>query len=247
MTDLIEYRFHDHKIRTIIDENGETWWVAKDVYSFFGHSDYRRSIIKLDDDEKGVAQTDTPGGKQLMSTVNESGLYSLLFQIQPQKANIPMDVISKRLEQIRSFKRWVTHEVLPSIRKTGAYSARDPKVLIATALIEANKIIESQRPKIEAYDTFIDAKGLYTIAQVAKTIGTGQKRLFNFLRENEILMSNNQPYQRYMDQGYFETKWKTLPTGFDYSQTFVTPKGIVFISRLQKERKNELSNGSRSS
>ena len=234
MKDLIQYDFNGRNIRTIIGENGEPWWVVKDVCEVFGDSHYLRSVSRLDEDEKGMTRIDTPGGLQNMMIVDESGLYSLLFLMQPQQGNISGKMRDQRIDYLKRFKRWITHEVLPSIRKTGTYSIQDKKLLLATALIEANKIIEDQAPKVEAYETFIEARGLYTISAVAKTLDTGQKRLFNLLREKGILMTNNQPYQRYIDSGYFETKWRTLPTGFNYSQTFVTPKGIDYIATIQK-------------
>ncbi len=220
MKDLIQYDFNGHGIRTIVDENDDPWFVTKDICEILEISKYRDAVSRLEIDERGSVLVDTPGGKQSVSAINEYGLYSL--------------ILISRKPEAKTFKRWVTHNILPSIRKTGTYSIQDKKLLLATALIEANKIIEDQAPKVEAYETFIEARGLYTISAVAKTLDTGQKRLFNLLREKGILMTNNQPYQRYIDSGYFETKWRTLPTGFNYSQTFVTPKGIDYIATIQK-------------
>ena len=113
--------FEGNDIRIAEREDG-IWFVAKDVCAYFGEKNYRRAIGNLDPDEKGVSQMNTPGGRQNLTVVNESGLYGLLFAMQPQKARgVSEEYIHERQKKLRLFKRWVTHEVLPSIRKTGAY------------------------------------------------------------------------------------------------------------------------------
>lgn len=110
-------------IRTVMI-NDQPWFVGKDIANYFGDSNYRRSLSRLDEDEKGVSQMYTPGGKQNMTVINESGLYSLMFYMQPQKAKGVSQndtLINERISKLRKFKRWVTSEVLPSIRKTGHY------------------------------------------------------------------------------------------------------------------------------
>ena len=102
----------------------EPWFVAKDVADYFGDMNRERTMRALDDDEKGVTQMTTPGGNQTVAIVNESGLYSMIFQYQPQKARgVSTDYINERREKIRAFRKWVTGEVLPSLRKYGYYVA----------------------------------------------------------------------------------------------------------------------------
>lgn len=104
--------------------DGEPWFVGKDVCEAFGDTNYRRSLSNIDDSDKGVSQIDTHGGKQNMTIINESGLYCLLFQMQPQKAkgvSQNEDLIEERIQKLKRFKHWVTSEVLPTIRKTGSY------------------------------------------------------------------------------------------------------------------------------
>lgn len=111
-------------IRAVII-NDFPWFVGKDVCESFGDTNYRRSLSNVDDVDKSIALIDTPGGKQSMTIINESGLYSLLFQMQPQKARGVSQndsLINERIEKLHRFKRWVTGEVLPSIRKTGGYN-----------------------------------------------------------------------------------------------------------------------------
>ena len=110
------------EIRTI-QKNGEPWFVGKDVYRVFGETNRNRAMQALDEDEKGYTQIETPGGAQRMAIVNEAGLYHLLFAMQPEMArDVTDEYITARQAQLKAFKRWVTHEVLPSIRKTGSYT-----------------------------------------------------------------------------------------------------------------------------
>jgi prophage antirepressor-like protein len=96
-----------HKVRVVIDKHGNPWWVAKDVCEVLDLGQVSRAISRLDDDEKGVTTITTLGGNQQMAVVNESGLYSL--------------IMTSRKPEAKAFKKWVTSEVLPTIRKTGSY------------------------------------------------------------------------------------------------------------------------------
>lgn len=139
------------QVRTIVI-NSEPWFVGKDVCEAFGDTNYRRSLANIDGSDKGVSQIDTAGGKQNMTVINESGLYSLLFQMQPQKAKGVSQndtLVEERIEKLHRFKHWVTSEVLPSIRKTGGYVNND-ELFIATYLPYADdstKLIFAQTLK----------------------------------------------------------------------------------------------------
>jgi anti-repressor protein len=118
MDELKAFEYEGHGVRTV-QKDGETWWVLKDVCEVFGETNYRRSIQSLDEDEKGVSQMYTPGGLQNVAIINESGLYSLLFAMQPTKARgASEEYIAEREAKLRNFRRWVTHEVLPTTRKS---------------------------------------------------------------------------------------------------------------------------------
>ena len=113
------------KIRSVM-VNNEPYFVGKDICTIFGDTNHKRSLARLDEDEKVIVPVETNGGIQSMTVINESGLYSLLFNMQPEKAkgvsqNDPR--IEKRIKMLKDFKRWVTHEVIPAIRKTGGYIA----------------------------------------------------------------------------------------------------------------------------
>jgi prophage antirepressor-like protein len=102
-------QFEGHRVRVLINQNGDPWFAAADVCAVLQLDNHHQALTRLDDDEKSSELIPTPGGLQSLATVNEPGLYSLIF--------------GSRKPEARAFKRWVTHEVLPTIRKTGSYSA----------------------------------------------------------------------------------------------------------------------------
>lgn len=118
MPNLVPFNYHDKQVRTI-SKDGEPWFVAKDVCEILGHTNSRVAVERLDSDEKGVSKVYTLGGEQDMTVINESGLYSL--------------VLTSNKPEAKEFKRWVTHEVIPSIRKTGQYIAKPVSALEALA------------------------------------------------------------------------------------------------------------------
>ena len=125
MDNLQVFSYEGKEVRTL-QIGGEPWWVAKDVCDVFGETNRNRAMQTLDEDEKGYTQMNTPGGNQQLAVVNEAGLYALLFAMQPTKARgVSEAYIADREQKLRNFKRWVTHEVLPSIRKHGAYLTAD--------------------------------------------------------------------------------------------------------------------------
>ena len=119
------------EVRTL-DIDGELWFVGKDVCKIFGDRNHNRSLGRVDDEDKRMVElTDSLGRKQTATAINESGLYTLLFALCPQKAHhkegadeYPIE-IQQRIEKLHRFKRWITSEVLPSIRKHGAYATTD--------------------------------------------------------------------------------------------------------------------------
>lgn len=244
-------------IRTI-KVNGEPWFVLKDVCEAFGETNYRRVAGRLEDDEKGVSQITTPGGKQNMTIVNESGLYSALFAMQPEKARGVCDeYIAKRQAQLRQFKRWVTSEVLPSIRKTGSYALpKDyPAALRALADAEEQKLkllAENQRqaqaiadfePIRQYVDEILESQSAMATSQVAADYDLSAKALNKILYEAGIQRNVNGQwilYKRYMGKGY--TKSKTIQFirsdgRYDSTlQTQWTQKGRMLIHEVLTSR-----------
>lgn len=149
-------------------------FVGRDVCEFFGDTNYRRSLSKLDDDEKGVSQIDTAGGAQKMTVINESGLYSLLFTFQPQKGNNDKSA-KDRSEMLSKFKRWVTHDVLPTLRKTGHYELphmSKQQILIAT--LQEQEKLSKRMDKVEHTVTNVltidSGKQRYIQKEIAKRV-----------------------------------------------------------------------------
>lgn len=222
------------EVRTVrIDD--EPWFVGRDVAKILGYANPNDALAKhVDEEDRGIAKCDTLGGAQEMMIVNESGLYSL--------------ILSSKLENAKKFKRWVTSEVIPQIRKTGSYHA--PKTY-AEALRrladEAEKMEALQKqnqlmqPKAEFFDAVTDSKTAIPLGDVAKILdmGIGRNKLFEFLRQKSILTCDNRPYQKYIDAGYFrviEQKYEVNGEVRINIKTLVFQKGIDWIRKqLVKE------------
>lgn len=232
------FSFRDQIVRTSTDEQGNLWWVAKDVCEILGIGNVGDVLSALDEDEKGsIDIVDGTPGSPKRGIVNEPGLYSLILR--------------SRKPEAREFKRWVTHHVLPSIRKSGYYSvAHIGRAQLAQMVLEAEADLDRARsqvallaPKAESFDRFMDGSNVQTMAKVAKSLGTGRNKLFIFLRSRGILMRNNLPYQSYIDRGYFTVIQKSIPMGGDpvnYAQPMVTPKGLHYIRKLLDHAKAEV-------
>ena len=208
--------------------NGDPWFVGKDVAAALGFTNPRDAIsTHVFDEDKGVESIDTLGGKQKMTVINESGLYALVF--------------GSRLKSAQRFKHWVTSEVLPAIRKTGSYQAPQGKELLALAVLEAQKTIEEQSKAIErmkpnvifanAVETSHTSILIGDLAKLLKQNGveTGQKRLFDWMREKGYLIKRkgsdwNMPTQKAMNMKLFEVKESTVNN----------PDGSVRINRTTK-------------
>ena len=226
-------------IRALLDENGEPCFVTKDILGILELD--RTALRKLDDDEKGVDLIHTLGGSQEVSTVTEPGFYKL--------------VMRSRKPEAKAFQRWVTHEVLPALRRDGGYMvARDetPEQTMARAVLLAQATIDRQRDRIaelEPKALFADAvaasDGTCLVGELAKMlrqngVEVGQNRLFAMLREDGYLgnvgQNRNVPTQRAMDLGLFRIK-ETAVTHSDGHVTInrtpkVTGKGqIYFVKR----------------
>lgn len=221
------------EIRTVVID-GEPWFVAVDVCRALEIVNSRDALTRIDEDEKGVVLTDTPGGKQEVTTVNEPGLYSL--------------VLGSRKPEAKAFKRWITHEVIPSIRKNGGYIAGQETMsdveLMARALIVAQNVIEEKnrqisglteenllmKPKAEYFDDLVDRKLLTNFRDTAKEFHIGQKRFIAFLTDNGYAYRDAKgrilPHQKHVDSGLFELKeCRSERNRWAGMQTLITPRG----------------------
>jgi anti-repressor protein len=221
------FTYSGNQVRTII-KDGEVWFVAKDVCDVLNHSNHKVAVSRLDEDEVSkVYLTDSLGCNQPTTIVNEAGLYSL--------------ILTSNKPEAKAFKRWVTHEVLPSIRRTGVYDARIPKTFSEGLRLAADlqEKIERDKPKVESYDRFISDENYQKVEVVAKILGYGRNNFFKKLRQMWLLMSDNNPYQKYIDRGYFVVKEKPIQMGdqvINKPQTYITAKGIAYIDKLLHQR-----------
>ena len=236
MSDLQIFNYQSNEVRTI-QKNGEPWFVLKDVCQVLGIGNSRMAADRLDPDEKGVSQIDTPGGKQEMTCINESGLYNVILRSDKPEA--------------KPFRKWVTSEVLPAIRRHGAYmtpetiekALTDPDTIIqlATTLKEeraARLALEAQaqadKPKVLFADAVATSKTSILIGELAKLISQngisiGQNRLFAWMRDNGYLIRRkgsdyNMPTQRSMELCLFEIKETVVAHADGHTSTNKTPK-----------------------
>lgn len=227
------FDFHGQDVRTVIINN-EPYFVGKDVAEILGYTNPRQALKNhVDEDDKGVSKCDTPGGKQDLVIINESGLYSL--------------ILSSKLPQAKEFKRWVTSEVLPTIRKNGMYATDElldnPDFAIAALQKlkeerEAKKQLEAQieadRPKVIFSDAVSASHTSILVGEFAKIMrqngaDMGQNRMFDWLRENGYLISRkgsdrNMPTQKSMELGLFEIKETTINHSDGHISISKTPK-----------------------
>lgn len=229
MNELQVFSFESNSVRAL-ERDGQAWFVAKDAAKTLGYKNPRDAISKhVDEEDKEVAKCDTLGGRQDIAIINESGLYSL--------------VLSSKLPSAKKFKRWVTSEVLPALRKTGQYQVKElsGSELMAKALIEAQSVlaakdkqIEEMKPKVVFADAVATSHTSILVGELAKIlkqngIDMGQKRLFAWLRENGFLIKRkgtdyNMPTQKAMDLGLFEIKEGSYVNGSGVNITTKTPK-----------------------
>jgi anti-repressor protein len=239
------FNYQGTEVRTLTIDS-EPWFVAKDVCNVLDMAKVDRAIARLDEDEKGTHTVSTLGGDQEMSIINESGLYSV--------------VMTSRKPEAKNFKRWVTHDVLPEIRKTGSYNVPSFKVpatlkealILTIEQMELNEKLQAENllmaPKAVAFDTYMGAKGNMSIGDFAKMLpGCGQKRLFRFLREQGVLISggvhHNVPYQDQINAGRFTVRAYTVPhndpdNDENKMQSLLTPKGMEYVARIWSDYKN---------
>ena len=238
-------------VRTML-KNGEPWFVAADICKALEIKNNRDILSRLDDDEKGVDLTDTPGGKQKMTTINEYGLYTL--------------VLSSRKKEAKAFKRWITHEVIPSIRKYGAYATsdtidkiiadpeygikllqalkdeRDKTRVLTNKVKDQSRQIEVMKPKATYYDIVLSCKDAVAISQISKDYGMSAQQMNKILYKQGVQYKRGNTwllYQKYADKGYTKTQTR-MYTGKDgvvhpYIHTCWTQKGRMFIYEVMKK------------
>lgn len=245
MNEIQLFTFKNEQVRTLIINN-EPWFIGKDVAQILGYSNPRDALSKHveNEDKDSVAIRDSIGRMQKTPIINESGVYALIF--------------GSKLPDAKKFKHWVTSEVLPKLRKTGSYSAKEmsSEELMAKAFIEAKSIMERQnkeiiemKPKALFADTVAASNSSILVGQEAKLISQsgckiGQNRFFAWLRENGYLCSKgdnyNMPTQRSREMNLIEIRIRTVtnPDGSvrETKTPMITGKGqIYFLNKFKTE------------
>lgn len=221
------------KVRTV-EVGGEAWLVGKDVAAALGYSNTKDALARhVDGEDKRGSRIPTTSGEQEMTIINESGLYAL--------------VLSSKLPGAKRFKRWVTSEVLPAVRRTGGYLAgaerMTPEELMAKALTVAQRTladrearlsaltVENQimQPKAEYFDQLVERNTLTNLRETAKQLGVPPKQLVDSLLGHKYLYRDKRgkllPYED-RNKGLFEVKeCYNEKTKWSGTQTLVTPKG----------------------
>ena len=230
--------------------NDEPYFVGKDVAEILGYSRTADAIkVHVDKEDKGVCEMQTPGGVQNVTIINESGLYSI--------------ILSSKMPNAKKFKRWVTSEVLPAIRKHGVFAVdamlNDPDAMIAALqaykeerqrrlLLESENAVQKQqllemKPKVSYYDVVINSPDLISITEIAKDYGWSAKHMNGYLHSKGIQYKQGDRiwilYQKYAEQGLTSTKTHAYLTGDGNTHTKVhtywTQKGRLFIYDLLKK------------
>lgn len=241
------FRFDDDTEITVLGTVDEPLFIAAQVARALGYRDAHALTRRIDAADRGTRILSTPGGPQEMTVINEAGLY--------------IGALGATVERAREFKRWVTHTVLPEIRRTGSFGAQPalPTTRELAQMVldaeDARDVAERQleleskarramesyakdlEPRAEGYDRLMDGDGTYAVGAVAKMIGTSQNKLWADLRAADVMIAKgamrNTPYQRYMH--HFDVK------AYEYTRedgshgnsyrTRVRPSGIDFICR----------------
>ncbi len=234
-------------VRTVTIK-GIPYFVGKDVASVLGYSNTRDALAKrVDEEDKGgVAICDSIGREQIVTVINESGLYSL--------------ILSSKMPNAKKFKRWVTNEVLPSIRQHGVYatdsfikkSIEDPAWAISVLqelqakeekLAMQQQIILEMKPKVSYYDLILQSTSVVSISKISKDYGMSPQALNKLLHELGVQYKQGKMwllYQKYADQGYTQSKTHTINAEKSVMHTYWTQKGRLFLYELLKTKKSIL-------
>lgn len=234
MSNILQINNQEFGELTVIEKDGEFFFIGKQVAEKLGYSNTRDALVRhVDIEDK--AEVGIHDGRQIrnMTAINESGLYSL--------------ILSSKLPSARRFKHWVTREVLPSIRKHGGYIANQKHLsneeLLARAIVLANNVIDEKEekikelePKANYYDKLVDQNLLTNFRNTAKQLHLPQKAFIGFLIRNDFVYRDKYgrllPYAK-KNRGYFEVKeWISEDGRLVGIQTLITPKGRSYFLAL---------------
>ena len=247
MNEIQIFNYQNKQIRTV-EKDGEPWWVLKDVCEVLEISHIKNTADRLEKDEVGQTEViDSLGRKQMTTIINESGLYNVILRSDKPQA--------------KPFRKWVTSEVLPSIRKHGMYAVDqlldNPDLAIAafTALKEARKKnaqleetisdqrkeIEEMKPKASYYDLVLQSKNSVPITLIAKDYGISAVKMNQILHDLKIQYKSHNCWvlrQPYADKGYVNSITYSVDESYTSMRTQWTQKGRLFIYNTLKEKLN---------
>lgn len=245
--EITPYDFSGKTVRILTDDKGNPWWIATDVCRVLGLTNPREAISSLKEYEKSTVRISDGQGGPKRNIITEPGLYRLLLRSTKKRA--------------AKFQRWIFHDVLPEIRKTGSYSIDIPKTLpealraYATAieakeelLIENKKLQDKNKelkPKADAYNQVSDSTGLTCLSDAAKIIGLKPQTFTALLGKDKYLFVRRGklvPTQKYIDKGLLKEKLVPARDGSKrtYRQSFVTPRGVNKFRELYNPRQLDL-------
>lgn len=255
MPNIISFNFEENAVR-VTDRNGNPWFVATDVCRVLDLKNVSQAVMNLDDDEKGIWISDTLGGQQEVLIVSESGMYALIFR--------------SRKPAAKRFKKWITAEVLPTIRKTGSYNAapamdpmqalNDPATLRTLLLnnteklLAAEAVIQEQAPTVAAFERIAKAEGAMCITDAGKVLQMNRNAIFQYLREKRWIYSRpgkagHLAYQDRIRAGCLEHKVHVYQgkDGRDKTreQVLVTAKGFTALARMLEDEKRRSASTTR--
>lgn len=198
---ITPFEYGNQELRTVIIDN-TPFFVANDVCNLLSIKNSRDALLKLDNDEKRVSVIPTPFGEQNFNIISESGLYYLIMK--------------SRKPEAKKFRKWVTSEVLPTIRKTGSYSLKtdEEKVLevmtfLTNKIQKQKQLLLQQAPQIQYYKEVLQSSSTYTVTQIAKDLGMTATELNRFLHLQGVQFKQSGQwvlYKAYQDKGYTDTK-----------------------------------------
>ena len=242
MNNLINYTFNKSTVRVVTDDKGEPLFCLADVCKVLNFTNTTNVVNQIKEEYKcpmfNIGHLkDSLGREQECTLITESQLYFVMMR--------------SRSEIAREFRQWICNEVLPSIRKTGGYHVPQTfsEALIAYAKeVELREKLEKENkamlPKAEFYDTVANSESYLSMNDVAKILnmGVGRNTIFKILRQEKILMQDNQPYQEYVNRGYFkviEGHYMVGDNAVITKTTYVQQKGVDYIRKLLKSRNVE--------
>lgn len=234
MNDILVFHYKSSEVRTV-ELNGEPWFALKDVCAVLGISNHKMTAQRLDADEVSLTDlTDSMGRQQETTVINESGLYNVILRSDKPEA--------------KPFRKWVTSEVLPSIRKHGAYmtpqkieeALLNPDTIISLAqqLKEEKAKTAKLAPAAEYAQNFLLASGGRLVSSIAKDYGMSAQRFNQILNALDIQYRKGGQwmlYQKYTGKGYTETRVNLIPHNdgrtYQHPETLWTARGCAFLAK----------------